>query len=71
MFIMTQNLLQVDLQQRLSKFPGKIPVYLRLDTKGYKSVQIMVGEDLFVAPCHDLIEEIKILVGQDNFSMSL
>ncbi|OGX25893.1 MAG: DNA polymerase III subunit alpha [Omnitrophica WOR_2 bacterium RIFCSPHIGHO2_02_FULL_48_11] len=60
-----------DLQQRLSKFPGKIPVYLRLDTKGYKSVQIMVGEDLFVAPCHDLIEEIKILVGQDNFSMSL
>ena len=53
-----------DLQQRLTKFPGKTPVYLSLDTKGYKGVQIMVGEDLFVAPCKDLIEEIKTLVAE-------
>ena len=59
------------LEQQLLKFPGKTPVYLRLDTQGYKSVQIMVGEDLFVAPCKDLIEEIKTLVGQDNFSLTL
>ncbi len=58
-----------DLRERLSRFPGKIPVTLKLDTKSYKSVQIMVGEDLFVAPCKDLFEAIKELVGKDSFSM--
>ncbi len=60
-----------DLRGRLAKFPGKTPVYLKLDTKAYKSVQIMVGEDLFVYPCNDLFEEIKNLVGKEKFSMSL
>jgi len=59
-----------DLRSRLAQFPGKTPVYLKLDTKSFKSVQIKVGEDLFVSPCKDLFEEIEDVVGKENFSMS-
>jgi len=60
-----------NLKQKLANFPGEIPVYLKLDTKSYKSVQILVGDDLYVAPRKDLIDEIKDLVGQDKFSVTL
>ncbi|MBL8014188.1 MAG: DNA polymerase III subunit alpha, partial [Candidatus Omnitrophica bacterium] len=52
---------------KLARFPGKIPVYLQLDTKNYKSVQIMVGRELFVSPSEVLIDEIKGLVGEKHF----
>ncbi len=55
------------LKERLKRFPGKVPVYLELDTKNYKSVQILVGEDLFVTPSEVLMEEIKSLVGSEHF----
>ncbi|MCA9407905.1 MAG: DNA polymerase III subunit alpha [Candidatus Omnitrophica bacterium] len=60
-----------DLKERLSHFPGRIPVYLKLDTKSNKSVQILVGEDLFVAPNENLMNEIKDLVGKERFSFTL
>jgi DNA polymerase-3 subunit alpha len=60
-----------DLKRRLSNFPGKIPVYLRLDTKTHKSVEILVGEDLYVAPNERLMNEIKELVGKESFSVTL
>lgn len=59
------------LKQKLKRFPGKIPVYLELDTKNYKSVQILVGEDLFVTPSEVLMEEIKALVGADHFRVAI
>ena len=34
-----------DLKNKLSGYPGKVPVYLSLSTKAHKSVQILVGED--------------------------
>lgn len=59
------------LREKLASFPGKTPVYLHLNTKEFKSVQILVGEDLFVAPSEALINEIKDLVGEESFSVTL
>jgi len=59
------------LKEKLLNFPGKVPVYLRLDTKAYKSVQILVGEDLFVSPNEVLMDELKTLIGEGNFSLTL
>jgi DNA polymerase III subunit alpha len=59
------------LKERLKRFPGKVPIYLELDTKNYKSVQILVGEDLFVTPSEVLMEEIKALVGAEHFRVKI
>ncbi|MBF0511666.1 MAG: hypothetical protein HQL13_04970, partial [Candidatus Omnitrophica bacterium] len=59
------------LKAKLVRFPGKVPVYLQLDTNNYKKVQMVVGEDLYVTPSEVLVEEIKGLVGQKNFSLTL
>ena len=59
------------LREKLSLFPGKTPVYLRLNTREFKSVQILVGEDLFVTPSEALINEIKDLVGAESFSLTM
>jgi DNA polymerase-3 subunit alpha len=58
-------------KQKLSRFPGKIPVYLQLDTKNYKSVQILVGKELYVSPSEVLMDEIKGLVGEKNFRVMI
>ncbi len=60
-----------DLKEKLASFPGKVPVYLSMDTPSHKSVQILVGEDFFVAPNEELMNEIKELVGEGNFSLTL
>jgi len=60
-----------DLKEKLLNFPGKVPVYLHLHTKNYKSVQILVGDDLFVAPNENLMNDIKELVGKEKFSVAL
>lgn len=59
------------LREKLSLFPGKTPVYLHLNTQEFKSVQILVGEDLFVNPSEALINEIKELVGDESFSVMM
>ena len=59
------------LKQKLLNFPGKVPVYLRLDTNSYKSVQILVSEDLYVNPNETLFNELKDLVGSGKFSLTL
>ncbi len=60
-----------NLKEKLALFPGKVPVYLRLDTNSYKSIQILVGEDLFVTPNEVLMNELKDLVGAERFSINL
>jgi len=60
-----------DLKRKLLSFPGKIPVYLQLNTNSHKSVEILVGEDLYVAPNERLMNEIKELVGKECFSVKL
>ncbi|OGX39220.1 MAG: DNA polymerase III subunit alpha [Omnitrophica WOR_2 bacterium RIFCSPHIGHO2_02_FULL_52_10] len=60
-----------DLKKKLASFPGKVPVYLRLNTKTHKSVEILVGEDLYVAPNEQLMNEIKEFVGEEKFKVTL
>jgi len=59
------------LKEKLARFPGNIPVYVQVDTNNFKRVQILVGEDLYVTPSEVLMEEIKVLVGENNFSLTL
>ena len=59
------------LKEKLYRFPGKVPVFLELDTKNYKSVQILVGNDLYVNPSEVLMEELKTLVGSDHFRVTI
>jgi len=59
-----------DLKSRLLNAPGKIPVYLRLNTNSHKSVQILVGDDLFVDPNEELINSIKEIAGEESFSVT-
>ncbi|HOW36039.1 MAG TPA: DNA polymerase III subunit alpha [Candidatus Omnitrophota bacterium] len=59
------------LREKLALSPGKVPIYLSLDTNSYKSVQILVGEDLFVTPSETLISDLKDLVGTGRFSLKL
>jgi DNA polymerase-3 subunit alpha len=59
------------LKEKLARFPGKVPVYLQMDTNNYKRVEILVGEDLYVTPSEVLMEELKVLVGENNFSLTL
>ncbi len=61
----------VSLKEKLAGFPGKVPVYLRLDTKIYKSVEILVGEDYFISPNEALMNDLKELVGAGNFSWAV
>jgi len=61
----------IDLKKKLISSPGKVPVFLKLDTKTHKSVQVLVGEDLFVSPNEELMNDIKDLVGKDNFAVTL
>lgn len=61
----------VDLKDRLSHFPGKVPVYLKLNTNANKSVQIRVSDNLFVSPNENLMNEIKDLVGKENLKLTL
>lgn len=59
-----------ELEKKLATFPGKVPVYLELSTKSKKGVQILVNEDLFVAPNENLMTEIKELIGKDALSLT-
>lgn len=57
------------LKKRLQNFPGKVPVYLHVNTNSHKSVQILVGEDLHVNPNEVLIDDLKDFLGKEKVSL--
>jgi DNA polymerase-3 subunit alpha len=59
------------LRLKLAEYPGNAPVYLRVNTQSYKGVEILVGDDLYVKPDEDLMNELKDLVGEEKFSVNL
>ncbi len=61
----------IELKKKLERSPGSIPVYLHMNTKSNKGVEVVVGEDLFITPNENLIADIKELVGEKNFSVNL
>lgn len=56
------------LKERLALSPGKTPVYLHLDSPSMSRIQLIVGEELFVDPSVDLIEDIEGLLGEERIS---
>ncbi len=58
-------------KNKIAQFPGAVPVYLQLDTKKFKSVQVVVGKDLYVHPNEMLLNDIKEMVGEDNFALTI
>jgi hypothetical protein len=48
-----------ELKSILKRHPGQTPVYLGLDTKNYKSVQILVGKELYVTFSAGLINDLQ------------
>ena len=67
---MHENILRI-LKEKLANYPGRIPVYLNLDTPSSKSVQIIVGEELYVQPNEALLRELEDLLGERKFSLTL
>jgi DNA polymerase-3 subunit alpha len=67
-----QNGVLIALKEKLSNYPGKIPVYLHiLDTTNLKRVQILVGQEFFVDPNEALINELVNILGIEKFSLTL
>lgn len=70
LFDLQKNKLE-EIKNRLRESPGKVPVYVRLKTNANKGVQIKVGEDLYVSPTEDLMNQIKDAIGKDRLSLTL
>ncbi|MBU1997995.1 MAG: hypothetical protein KKE64_00690, partial [Candidatus Omnitrophica bacterium] len=51
--------------------PGKIPVYLHLDSPSKSRMKIVVGEDLYVTPSEKLVGDIENLLGEDRLSLRI
>jgi DNA polymerase III subunit alpha len=58
-------------KQKLAQFPGTVPVYLEMDTKQHKSIEILIGKDFFIQPSELLLNYIKEMVGEDRFKVIL
>ncbi len=65
-----ENIL-VALKEKLSLSPGKVPVYLHIDTQSKQRLKILVSQDLFVQPRAELFNEIEELLGEERFLLTL
>ena len=63
-----ENLFE-SLKELLIHYPGRIPIYLHLDTTAKSRVHLVVGEGLYVLPSDNLIQEIESLLGEDRVSL--
>ena len=63
-----ENLFET-LKELLIHYPGRIPIYLHLDTPAKSRVHLVVGEGLYVLPSDKLIQEIESLLGEDRVSL--
>jgi len=57
------------LKQLLGTSPGKVPIYLHLDSPAKSKVQVVVGNGLFVQPNEKLIADIDSLLGSERLSL--
>lgn len=59
------------LKEILSASRGDVPVYLNLNTPAKSRVQMVVGENFYVAPSEKLINEIESLLGEERLKLLL
>ncbi|MDD2927257.1 MAG: DNA polymerase III subunit alpha [Candidatus Omnitrophica bacterium] len=57
------------LKGALAASRGNIPIYLNLDTPAKAKVQLVVGENFYVAPSEKLIKDIEDLLGEERLSL--
>lgn len=50
---------------------GKIPIYLHLDTPTQSRVKLVVGNELFIEPSEELIQDIESLLGEEKLSLTV
>jgi len=63
-----ENLFET-LKELLIQNPGRIPIYLHLDTPAKSRVHLVVGEGLYVLPSEKLMQDIESLLGEDRVSL--
>jgi len=61
----------ISLKDRITQSRGPIPVYLHLDSLSKSRVQLLVGNEFFVDPTEDLIQDIESLLGDERLSLLL
>jgi len=61
----------ISLKERLKSSPGKVPIYLQVYSPSKTKIQLMVGEELFVEPDLNLIEDIESILGEDRVTLIL
>jgi len=57
------------LKTLLGEHRGNVPVYLRLDTPAKSRVQLIVGENLYISPNEQLIQDLDELLGPEHISL--
>lgn len=68
LFGIRENLF-ASLKERLISSPGKTPIYLHLDSPSKSRMKLIVGEELFVEPTSELIEDIESILGEGRVSL--
>ncbi|MBI3990912.1 MAG: DNA polymerase III subunit alpha [Candidatus Omnitrophica bacterium] len=59
------------LKELLSRYPGRVPIYLHLDTSTKSRVHLVVGEGLYVLPSEKLLQDIESLLGENRISLAM
>ncbi len=59
------------LKELLTASPGRIPVYLHLDTASRSRVQVIVGDGLYIDPNENVIHQISSLIGEERLTLTV
>ncbi|MFH1577713.1 MAG: DNA polymerase III subunit alpha [Candidatus Omnitrophota bacterium] len=59
------------LKARLFDSKGRVPIYLHFDTPTRSRVQLIVGQEFYVEPSKELIDDIELLIGEGRISLML
>jgi DNA polymerase-3 subunit alpha len=57
------------LKELLTSSRGNVPIYLHLDTPTKTRTHIVVGENFYVSPSEQLIQDIENLLGEERLSL--
>jgi DNA polymerase III subunit alpha len=57
------------LKELLASSRGSVPIYLHLDTATKSRTHIVVGENFYVSPSEELIQDIEGLLGEERLSI--
>jgi hypothetical protein len=63
-----ENLFET-LKELLTHSPGKVPIYLHLDTPAKSKIHLVVGEGLYISPTEKLLQDIESLLGEGRVSL--